>query len=54
MVVPSVGEGVLVAGELVEFVEGVVVDVGGELLGLGGGDVVDFGAWDLVLEVFFC
>lgn len=38
---------------LVEFVVGFVVEVGGELFCLGGGDVVDFGAWDFVFEVFF-
>jgi len=44
LVFPAVGECGLVSCVLVEFFEGVVVDVGGELLGLGGGDVVDFGA----------
>ncbi len=46
------GECFLIACELVEFFECVVVDVGCELFGLRGGDVVDLGAWDLGFEVF--
>lgn len=53
-VVESVGQGGLIAGEFIEFVVGFEVDVRGELLGLGGGDVVDLGAGDRDFDVFFC
>lgn len=51
LVFVAVGECFLVSCELVEFFEGVVVDVRSELLGLSGGDVVDLGARDLSFVV---